>query len=186
MSEGKEEIMEATYKTLTAYGYADLSIQKIADELGRGKSFIYYHFDDKEDLMTSFLGYMGSQVRDDLEEIKETPREERIDSVIDLILGIEDQEKWKFQKALQEFKTQAQHSEKFREKFREIDRMFIDEFEDLMRESGAENPEAAAEMFMSLMQGAISRKIVTGRRDELEELKNDIKKAVSGFSDKCI
>ena len=46
-SDSKKEIMEATYEALCKHGYAELSIEKIADEFDKGKSLIYYHYDDK-------------------------------------------------------------------------------------------------------------------------------------------
>lgn len=183
--DSENQIMEATYRAFCEHGYADLSIQKIADEFEKGKSLIYYHFDDKEDLMLSFLDYMMEKA-----EIngRETDPAEQIDMMLDKALGIDDEEQWQFQKAFQEFRIQSQHNEKFQEKFQEADEAFLDKISDIMSATGAENPEVAAEIFLSMVEGSISRKVSTGDREGLEELKEDIKTTISPFfeEDGCL
>jgi AcrR family transcriptional regulator len=176
--DSENQIMEATYRAFCEHGYAELSIQKIADEFDKGKSLIYYHYDDKEDLMLSFLDYMMDKAQ---MEGNEAEPAEQIDMMLDKALGIEDEEQWQFQKAFQEFRVQAQHNEKFQEKFREADKVFLDDISDIMEETGAKDPEVAAEIFLSMVEGSISRKVSTGDREGLEELKNDIKKTISPF-----
>lgn len=178
MSDSKDEIMEATFKAFCKHGYADLSIQKIADEFEKGKSLIYYHFDDKEDLMLSFLDYMMEKA--ELGQGNGSP-ENQVDSMLDKALGIEDEEQWRFRKAFQEFRVQAQHNEEFQEKFREADEVFLDRVSDIMSEAGSEEPEVAAEIFLSMIEGSISRKVSTGDREGLEELKEEIKETISSF-----
>ena len=176
--DSENQIMGATYRAFCRHGYVDLSIQKIADEFEKGKSLIYYHFDDKEDLMLSFLDYMMEKA--ELEQKYNSPSEQ-IDLIIDKALGIEDEEQWQFQKAFQEFRVQAQHNEKFQKKFREADEAFLEEIRHIMDEIGAKNPEVAAEIFLSILEGSISRKVSTGDREGLEDLKEDIKMTVSHF-----
>ena len=184
MTGTEKEIMEATYRAFCRHGYADLSIQKIADEFEKGKSLIYYHFDDKEDLMLSFLDHMMEKA--DIEERKENPGEE-IDHIIEKALGIEDEEQWRFQKAFQEFRIQAQHNEKFQEKFRQADEIFLEKVTAVMQEAGAEKPETAAEIFISMIEGTISRKVSTGDRKGLEKLKKEIKETINlYFSEGCL
>lgn len=174
----KKQIMEATYRAFCRYGYADLSIQKIANEFEKGKSLIYYHFDNKEDLMLSFLDYMIDEARP---EHKEESPSERIDSLLDRALGIEDEEQWQFQKAFQEFRVQAQHNSDIQKKFKEADEVFIEEISNVLGEAGAEEPSIASEILLSLIEGSISRKVSVGDRDGLEELKEDIKHTISAF-----
>jgi len=50
----KEEIYRATYLAFVEHGYAELSIQHIADEASLSKSTIYHHFENKEDLLMAF------------------------------------------------------------------------------------------------------------------------------------
>jgi AcrR family transcriptional regulator len=183
--DSKNQIMESTYRAFCKHGYADLSIQKIADEFEKGKSLIYYHFDDKEDLMLSFLDYMMEKA--ELEQEEGSPAEQ-IDAILDKALGIEDEEQWQFQKAFQELRVQAQHNEKLQEKFREADKIFIDNITDIMSEAGSEAPEVAAEIFLSMIEGSISRKVSTGDKEGLKKLKKDIKSTMSAFfeEDSCL
>lgn len=184
MGDAREEIMDATFQAFLKHGYADLSIQKIADEFDKGKSLIYYHFDDKEDLMLSFLDNMTEKVVGDLKK-GETDTENRIDIILDKVVGIDSEEQWEFRKAFQEFRVQAQHNKKFRKKFEKTEKLFLEETTDIMRENGAKDPEIEAEIFLSLIEGAVSRKIVVNDRKGLEDLKEDIKKAFNAYSKDC-
>lgn len=54
----RERMMLATLRVLGDHGYAGLSIQRIADEADLSKSSFYHFFDDKDDLLLSFLDFM--------------------------------------------------------------------------------------------------------------------------------
>lgn len=56
-----ERIMQATFETVQEYGFAGLSIQRIAENADLSKSSFYHFFDDKDDLLLSFLDEMLSQ-----------------------------------------------------------------------------------------------------------------------------
>ena len=53
-----EELMAATYRALCAHGYADLTMQRIADEAGKSKSLLHYHYGTKQELLVAFLDYL--------------------------------------------------------------------------------------------------------------------------------
>jgi len=178
-----EKIMDATYRALCKEGYAGLSIQRIADEADMGKSAIYYHFDDKEDLMLSFLDSMGEKIHGDQQGLLERPPQEAIDQLLDMSLGVENEEQWKFYKAFQEFRAQAQHNRKFQEKFQEIDQKAVENIAEIMSQLGAERPSKAAELLLSLIEGSMSRKVSADDREGLEQLKEDIKDTISVFLD---
>lgn len=173
--------MEATYRALCKHGYADLSIQRIADEFDKGKSLIYYHYDDKEDLMLSFLDFLEAFLQEIHEEIMERPADERIDEFLATALGLKDEEHWEFQKALLELKAQAAHNPKFAEKFREMDEIVISNIEEMLDETEVEDSHAAAEILASCIEGAASRKVSVNDREGLEELKENIKRCVEAF-----
>jgi len=184
VSDSKEEIMNATYAALCRHGYADLSIQNIADESDKGKSLIYYHYDDKEDLMKAFMDHLKKDIRVRQDKVRGKDPLDRLDFMLDMYLGIEDDDMWEFQKAIQEFRAQAQHNPDFRDKFREIDLMVKKDVVELMREAEACNPEMAAEMFLSLIEGSITRKVSTDDREDLAALKGEIKTASRSFLNK--
>ena len=59
----QDQILEATYNALHQYGYAGLSIQRIADFTDISKSSIYYHFENKSELLLAFLEAVLENVR---------------------------------------------------------------------------------------------------------------------------
>lgn len=175
MQDSDNEIMQATYDALVEYGYADLTIEKIADKSSMGKSAIYYHYDDKEDLMISFLDHMISSLDKEMEAINNDSPDDKLDSFLDLMLGLEDDEMWEFHKALSELELKAYHSENFSEKFQELDREVLRILEELISETGAEDPENRAEMVLCAVQGALNRKIRSNDPEDLPELKQHLK-----------
>ena len=58
-----DQILTATYHALHQSGYAGLSIQRIADFTEITKSSIYYHFENKEELLLAFLEKLLQEVR---------------------------------------------------------------------------------------------------------------------------
>ena len=181
MSDSQDEIMEATYRALCEHGYADLSIQNIADKSDKGKSLIYYHYDDKQDLMKAFMNHMKDEIQSQQVKVEGDDPLEKLDSMLDIYLGIENDEMWEFQKAYQEFRAQAHYNPEFREKFKEIDEIVKKDTIDIMRKAQACEPEMAAEMFLSLIEGSITRKVSTGDREGLEDLKEEIKRISKSF-----
>lgn len=57
----RERIMQATFETIQEYGFAGLSIQRIAEKADLSKSSFYHFFDDKDDLLLAFLDAMLEQ-----------------------------------------------------------------------------------------------------------------------------
>lgn len=183
MGEGKEEIMEATFRALSEHGYADLSIQRIADQTDKSKSSIYYHYDDKQDLLLSFLDFLRGNVEEMHEEIEAKNPKQRLDKMLDTVLGIESEEQWMVHRALLDLRAQASRDEEFAEKFRKIDDMIVSEFEEILEEVGVSNPRDVAEVLVSCIGGAAARKVSTGDREGLEDLKADIRSVVADGMD---
>lgn len=68
-----KEVLEAAAKIFYARGYADASVQDIADELGILKGSLYHYTDSKEDLLYRILDETHAEVEAILEEIKALP-----------------------------------------------------------------------------------------------------------------
>lgn len=167
--------MEATYDALCLHGYAELSIKKIADEFGRGKSLIYYHYEDREDLMLSFLEFMKSNLEEGHLEISDLKPEKRLDILLEKGLSIEDEEMWEFRKALMEMRAQTPHSEEFSRKFEEIDELVLEKYKSVLDDLGFEEPANEAEFLFSTVEGYMTRKISYGSREGLEEFREHLK-----------
>lgn len=178
MDDSKEEIMDATYKALCRHGYADLTIEKIAEESEKGKSNIYYHFDDKKALILDFLDYMKDNLREGFDCLNGGEPEENFDSLLDMMLGVEDQEMWDFHRALMEIQGRAQYDGEFEEKFRELDEIAVRKFKEVLMDLGVERPGDQAELIVSTVQGALSRKLTVESSEDLKKIKNEIKKTV--------
>ena len=56
--ETREAVMAATHRALCTHGFADLTTQRIADEWGKSKAALHYHYDTKEELLRTFLDHL--------------------------------------------------------------------------------------------------------------------------------
>lgn len=137
-AETRAAIMEATHRALCKHGYANLSIQKIADEFEMTTAVLHYHFDTKENLLAAFLEYLLDNLVEehtaqfDIESI-EDPRDRLlvlIDALLVVLVGIDDPDRGidresdrpplggeELSMALLELRAQAGRNEAFREQF---------------------------------------------------------------------
>jgi len=166
--ESKQEIMDATYIALCKHGYAELSIQKIADESDKGKSLIYYHYDDKQDLILAFLDYMGKHIEQNHDRLEDAPPQQRLDNLLDMALGVKDDEQWEFHKAFLEVRSQAPKSPNFTEKFQKIDSLILANLKEMLEDLDVEQPEVIADILACCIEGAVMRKVSTGDRNGLK------------------
>lgn len=178
MSDSEEEIMNSTYIALCKHGYADLTIEKIAEESEKGKSNIYYHFDDKKALILDFLDFMKDNLEQEFESLNSSSPEENFDELLDMMLGVEDEEMWDFHRALMEIQGRAQYDEDFEQKFRELDEIVLEKFTETLREMNIERPEDQAELIVSTVQGALTRKLTLENSEGLKKIKEEIKKDI--------
>jgi AcrR family transcriptional regulator len=119
-SDTREEIMHATYLALCEHGYANLSMQDIADELDKSRSLLHYHYDTREELLLAFIDHLVGWIGDELEETDtEDPRARLIEYVDRFAIEPGEQRRERFATALFELRLQAVHNERFREKLAE-------------------------------------------------------------------
>ena len=169
-STAEEEIMQATYHALLDHGYADLSISRIADELDKSKSAIYYHYDSKDDLLLVFLEFaidrfetaVGTEAWDDPGET--------LDHVIEKLLPLQPDEKQRqIQYVLVGLRSQAVTNEAFREQFTRIDDRLATTIRDIVTrgiEDGVfrdVDPTRVAEHVLSTVNGAMYARATTDR-----------------------
>lgn len=173
-----QDIMCATYQALSRHGYADLSIQRIADEFDKGKSVIYHHFDDKEDLMLSFLEHLIDEMEEDMHGSSEMAPEEELDDFLDKALCIDDKEMWDLRKALMEMRLQAPYNKRFAERFRKIDEFLLDKLAEILEDNGVENPCETGDMVLSIIEGLTYRKMTTHDLVDLSDARERIKKRI--------
>jgi AcrR family transcriptional regulator len=125
-----DEILDATWCALCTHGYAELTMQDIADETDKSKAALHYHYDSKRDLLVAFLDHVSERFLTRIREAEAAADDDptaRLSAVLDAALSppetadIED-----LQTALLELKAQAPHVPAFRERIRESDQQFRD------------------------------------------------------------
>ncbi len=61
-SEGRERILQQAHALFIERGFAEVSMQQIADASGMTKASLYYHFRDKEDLFAHVVQHEGQRL----------------------------------------------------------------------------------------------------------------------------
>jgi len=171
-ADSREQIMEATYHALRKHGYANLTIAAIADEFDKGKSLIYYHFDDKEELLLAFLDHMQEHLKHDLLCSDETTAEEQFDRFLEMGLAIDRPEMQEFRKALYEIRSQTPHNQAYADKFAELDHVIHEQLADMLDDIGVDAPGETATLILATMDGAVLRTVTTDRSYDLTAVKH--------------
>jgi AcrR family transcriptional regulator len=119
-TETTDAIIRATGRSLCEHGYADLTMQRIAEESAVTTAAIHYHFDTKEELLNAFLDDLIDRFEEKLACESTDPREQ-LDTLFDAVFSPTEPTSDEFPVALMELKAQAPYHETYRERFRELD-----------------------------------------------------------------
>lgn len=168
--ETTDELMSATYRALCKHGYADVTMQDIADETDKSKAALHYHYESKHDLLLSFLDYLLEEFTTRLATVSGDTPTERLHNTFDAVLipqdGETDQE---FRTAILEIKAQSPYDEAFREKLVEFDQRLFEHFRDLIAAGVAQgefrsdvDPDTTANFFVTAFNGAQTRQAAVG------------------------
>ena len=160
--------MAATYRALCTHGYADLTMQDIADRTDKSKAALHYHYDSKRDLLLAFLDHLNEAFTDRVRDpAGETPRE-RLVSVIDRVLSPPEPDadaREAFGTAMLELKAQAPYDEGVRERLQEIDTFLLETVRSPLRE-GVErgdfrdvDPDDTARFIVTAFEGAWTKHV---------------------------
>ncbi|RLM53974.1 TetR family transcriptional regulator [Halobellus sp. Atlit-31R] len=162
------EILHATHSALCKHGYADVTLQDIADETDHCKASIHYHYDGKHDLLVAYLDHLYEQFEDRIADPSgETPAE-RLRALVDALVA-ERSDAPAFQTALLEIKAQSPYDEAFRERLRRFDDAFAAAVRDVVAEGVADgtfgddvDPDAVASFLTTYVNGAQTRHVAVG------------------------
>ena len=164
------EIMDGVYGALRAHGYADLTMQDIADECSKSKSLLHYHYDTKEALLVAFLDHVITDSEARIAAHASEPPAERLAGFIGWFVfepGAVDREA--FHIALLELRTQGPFNEPIREQLARSDRLLRGTVVDIL-ESGIEagafrdvDAEETAALLVATLDGARTRQITLSR-----------------------
>jgi AcrR family transcriptional regulator len=162
--ETTEEIMAATARALCAHGYADLTMQRIADEASMTTAAIHYHFDTKEGLMEAFLRDLTDRFEARLDCDAPDPRE-RLATLLDAAFEPPERSTDGLAVALMELKVRAAHRPAYRERFHELDERMRAAVAEAVRAGVDEglfddaDPEAVARAVVTAIDGAHARRV---------------------------
>ncbi|MFB6192413.1 MAG: TetR family transcriptional regulator C-terminal domain-containing protein [Haloarculaceae archaeon] len=117
----QQAIMEATCEAMVTHGYADLTIQRIADCFPKSKSLLYYHYDAKADIILDFLSYLLDEFERELDADQPAEPREALEEVFDLLAPrtLDDDER-ALRVAMIELQAQAARDEQFRERYADL------------------------------------------------------------------
>jgi AcrR family transcriptional regulator len=142
-SDTKQEIMQATYDAIQQHGYAGLTIQSIADNFGKSKAALHYHYDTKEDLLAAFLNYLLSEFRETIQIDEDSSPEQQLLDLVDVLLYGPDnsssEEIFQMQTALLEIQSQSPHKQLYRDQFTQIYHWLGNLFVEIINNGIAEN-----------------------------------------------
>ncbi|RDZ63264.1 TetR/AcrR family transcriptional regulator [Haloferax sp. Atlit-12N] len=188
-SETEQAIMDATLRALAKHGYADLSIKNIGTEFEKSTSLLYYHYENKDELLLAFLDYIidlfvetiDPEADDPDAELREfveyvLPQEGDLSTCETIPPGVpevvaDNGSVDPFQRAIFELRTQTVHDEQYRKKFRRMETHMVETVATLIAremESGhyrEMNAEMMAENLMAFLFRSLDVR-VTGTRLE--------------------
>jgi len=170
--ETAETIMGATYRALCDHGYADLTMQDIADETDKSKAALHYHYDSKRDLLYAFLDYLYDEFTDRVRDpAGETPAA-RLEAFVDDVLTPPEQDpddRVAFRTALLELKAQAPYDEGIRERLERFDEFLHAQVRECVAAGIADgsfravDPDDTARFIVTTLDGAQSKQVSVGQ-----------------------
>jgi len=167
VSSRDDEIMAATHRALCECGYADLTMQRIADRTDTSKATLHYHYDTKDDLLEAFLDHVVEWFETEFDPETEPP-EERLRAVLEAIFDRAESDREQYAVALLEIKAQAPFEAAYRDRLRALDSRLRETVAEAVRdgiESGAfedADPEAVARFVATATNGCHVREVALG------------------------
>lgn len=157
------EILDATHQSLCTYGYANLTLEKIAAETETSKSLIYYHYETKQELFSAFLDYLFDQYTSLLSSVDAQTPPQELEALFEAVLTPRDGTPT-LQQALIELTIQAQHDDSLQSQLVDFEAALVDRLQEII-EAGVESsvfdpemePDVTAEFLATAIMGAHTR-----------------------------
>lgn len=164
-----DEILDGVYQALCTHGYAELTMQDIADECDKSKSLLHYHYDTKADLLVAFLDRMFTDYEARLDSERDDPPQERLVAFIArFVFTPEQDERESFHLALLEMRSQGPFDEHIREQLVRSDELLRGTVADILQDGideGVFEPvdvNRTAALVVATLDGARTRQITLG------------------------
>lgn len=171
--EPADDIVDATYCALCKHGYADLTMQDIADECDKSKAALHYHFDSKQALLETFLDGLLDDFEAQIFDLDGDDPVERLFDLVDTTLtppaADEETPDAEFKTAVLELKAQAPYEPVYRERIAAFDERLRTRIETLVADGIDEglvvaerDPADVATFIKTYLTGAQTRFVATG------------------------
>lgn len=181
MSDADDEIMNAVARALRSHGYADLTMQDIADESSKSKSLLHYHYDTKADLLVAFLDDLLTEYEQRIECRADQPPEQRIvDFLARFVFTPADDEREAFHLALLEMRSQGPFNDRIQTQLERSDRLLRETLAEIITDGIDDgtfeqvDPDRTAALLVAALDGARTRQITLGEANELSLDKNSV------------
>jgi len=174
--------MDAVFSALCKHGYADLTMQSIADEFPKSKSLLHYHYDSKEDLIVAFMEQLLEGFLDEFDEDSDVdPLDQLVRMAESVVVGKGDGPD-DVHMALLGLRAQAPYDEAIREQLVHNDQHIRERIADIVR-AGIEqgqfredvDPDQFAVLFRSAIEGAQSHDVILGEESPTQTALESIK-----------
>ena len=168
--ETTEDIMQAVYSALCTHGYADLTMQDIADESSLSKGSLHYHYDTKRDLLLAFLEHLYGSFTGRLAGAEGDSTDDPADRLVAFLDAAlfppEKTDIRQFRTAVLEIKAQAPYEPAFREHLAGFDSYVHDRVATIVAD-GIErgrfddrvDPDVVASFVVTVINGAHTRSV---------------------------
>ena len=174
----RDEIMSATFDALCEHGYANLTMQSIADEFDKSKSLIHYHYDSKDDLLAAFMDYLLDNFVEQVTDCGGQDPTERLRTMATMVVAGKDGDDARdFHTALLGLRAQAPYDEVLREQLARNDERIRELIADVVRDGQdrgqfdeSVDPERFAALFRSTIEGAQSHDVILGAAAPTDEV----------------
>ena len=170
--ETTEDIMRAVYSALCTHGYADLTMQDIADESALSKAALHYHYDTKRDLLLAFLEHLHGKFTERLADAEASAGDDPADRLVAFIDAAlfpperDDADLREFRTAVLEIKAQAPYEPAFRSHLADFDDFVHGRVAAIVadgiergRFDDRADPEVVASFVVTVMNGAHTRSV---------------------------
>jgi AcrR family transcriptional regulator len=180
-NETRAALMEATYKALSEYGYADLTVERIGEEFEKSVSLIYHHYDGKDALLVDFLDTMLDRLEADIALDEHENAHVHLRALFDRVLSPSlDDERYAMISAITELRGQAPHDETYREQFTRSDRLLHDRIAEIVRRGIDQgvfrdvDPDRTAEMLLVTINGAMTERVTTTNEATVRAVRHEL------------
>lgn len=164
MTATRAALLQATGRVLARDGYAGLTTQKVADEVGVSHPTVHYHFDTKEGLLVAYVEDYTARWLDELDGIEGDDAGDRLATLLShFVEGLNDSEAAGGTLALLELHTRAPHVDSLRDALARLDGRTTEYVASLIRAGIEEgvfhdvDPETTAELLLCTSDGAALR-----------------------------